>query len=172
MEKDLYESEAGFGDLGLKIMNAEAVREFPHNCVGVIKVNTNDKYLVGTGFLLASDIVLTVAHNVYSRLEKREYAGLCFYPGVSWEHDPAEGYRVIDMRFPKEFISAEESEKTKYDYALLKLDGHVQGAQFIELGVNYVLRQEEYIGIIGYRYSNCLDTAYQMCMWKPNTHSI
>lgn len=143
MENDIYEYEVDFGDLGIKFMDAETVKEFPHNCVGVIKARHNNKLLVGTGFLVASDLVLTVAHNAYSKQEQRTYAGLCFYPGVSGGHKPAGGYRVIDMRLPEEFISAEGSEKAKYDYALLKLDRHVQGAQIIELGVNYVLRPEE-----------------------------
>jgi V8-like Glu-specific endopeptidase len=37
----------------------------------------------GTGFLIASDLVLTVAHNVYSREEKAQNVNIIFYPGVS-----------------------------------------------------------------------------------------
>ena len=31
------------------------------------ELNYHGKYINGTGFLIASDLVLTVAHNIYSR---------------------------------------------------------------------------------------------------------
>lgn len=68
MEKDFYENENDFGDT-LQTLNPLTVCRPTNRCVGMIY--SQDMY-IGTGFLLASNIVLTVAHNLYSR-NRREY---------------------------------------------------------------------------------------------------
>ena len=79
---------------------------------------------------------------------------------------------MIDWRLPKEYISTVGLDPIKYDYALLKLEGNVEGAEFLEIGGNYKEMKEE-IGLIGYRSSSCsLDTAIQSCLWKSNAHSV
>jgi V8-like Glu-specific endopeptidase len=46
---------------------------FPYNCIGALYYNGNgDRQFVGTGFLIASNLVLTVAHNIYVREYKVE----------------------------------------------------------------------------------------------------
>jgi V8-like Glu-specific endopeptidase len=45
------------------------VRAFPNDCVGVLHFRRIKGQLgTGTGFLIANDLVLTVAHNIYERL--------------------------------------------------------------------------------------------------------
>ena len=45
----------------------EAADNFPYNCVGAIYAKNNGKReFIGTGFLIANDLVLTVAHNIYT----------------------------------------------------------------------------------------------------------
>ena len=167
-----YGNEKDFGDKNLKIMSPVSVRDFPHRCVGVIYAEEGGKLIVGTGFLLASNLVLTVGHNLYSRHSKNYLTNLVFYPGVSGEHNQKNGLKVIDWRLPQEYVSAEGQEPIKHDYALLKLEGHVAGAEFLELGVSYKEVKEE-IGIIGYRAQSCsLDTAQQSCLWKSNCFSV
>jgi V8-like Glu-specific endopeptidase len=39
--------------------------------------------MIGTGFLIASDLVFTVAHNIFSKMKRVENGNLVFYPGVS-----------------------------------------------------------------------------------------
>ena len=113
-----------------------------------------------------------MAHNVYSRKLKCYSSNVIFYPGVSGEHNRKNGFKVIDWRLPKEYIIKEGLDPIKYDYALLKLERNVEGAEFLEIGGNYKERNEE-IGIIGYRNTSCsLDTAMQSCLWKPNAHSV
>ena len=113
-----------------------------------------------------------MAHNVYSRKHKSFLSNLVFYPGVSGDHNQKNGLKVIDWRLPQEYISTEGIDPIKYDYALLKLEGNVAGAEFLELGANYQEVKEE-IGVIGYRVASCSDdTAIQSCLWKPNAHSV
>ena len=153
-------------------MDSVSVREFPHRSVGVIYAWYGKQLFVGTGFLLASNLVLTVAHKLYSRKNKSFLTNLVFYPGVSEKHGQKNGHRVIDWRLPEEYISAEGQDPIKYDYALLKLEGNVAGGEFLELGVSYKEVKEE-IGIIGYRAQSCsLDTAMQSCLWKSNCYSV
>jgi V8-like Glu-specific endopeptidase len=92
----------------------------------------------GTGFLIASDLVLTVAHNVYSREDRTRSVNMVFCPGVSGEITPDNTYKVINMRFPDGYRTCPGKETINYDYALLKLDRKVVRQQYIELGLNYV----------------------------------
>ena len=98
--EEIYGNEKDFGDTNLKIMSPVSVRDFPHRCVGVIYAWEGKKLTVGTGFLLASNLVLTVAHNLYSRDSKTYLTNLVFYAGVSGEHGQKNGHRVIDWRLP------------------------------------------------------------------------
>ena len=84
MEEDLYENEKDFGDI-LQTLNPLTVCRPTNRCVGMIYAQD---VFVGTGFLLASNIVLTVAHNIYSRKKKCYFKGLVFYPGVSGDYHP------------------------------------------------------------------------------------
>ena len=119
--EEIYENEKDFGDTNLEIMTSASVRGLPHRCVGVIYAWEGGKLILGTGFLLASNLVVTVAHNLYSRESKGYLKNLVFYPGVSGEHNQKNGLKIIDWRLPQEYISAEGLDPIKYDYALLKL---------------------------------------------------
>lgn len=141
---------------------------FPNSCVGAILATYKGKPMKGTGFLLSSNLVLTVAHNVCSR-EGVEINDILFYPGVSGDHTLKDSYRVIDKRLPPEY-KKEGKKLIDCDYALLKLDRHVEGKEFIELGVNYI-KQKEKIGIIGYRGpSVSLNYAKQSSIWEFKNH--
>jgi V8-like Glu-specific endopeptidase len=82
-------------------MNSFSMSEFPHNCVGVLYFTNKNKLMVGTGFLIASDLVLTVAHNIYSKWEKAEHKNLVFYPGVSGDLYKSNAYKVACYRYPE-----------------------------------------------------------------------
>jgi V8-like Glu-specific endopeptidase len=76
---------------------------------------------VGTGFLIASNLVLTVAHNIYQRSIKDDLPKetLEFFVGVSGDL-PEKGQKVADYRYPQEFRKLAASDVT-HDYALLYL---------------------------------------------------
>ena len=82
MEEEIYCDEAYFGEQGHEVNTAEEAKEHPHNCTGIIYATKGGKPIVGTGFLIASDLVLTAAHNVVSQ-QGAKYADIRFYPGVS-----------------------------------------------------------------------------------------
>jgi V8-like Glu-specific endopeptidase len=45
--------------------------------------NSQDQLIRGTGFLIASDLVLTAAQNVYSKELKANNINILFYPGAT-----------------------------------------------------------------------------------------
>lgn len=50
---------------------------------------------------------------------------------------------------------------------MLKIEGNVDGREFLQLGVSYKEIKEE-IGIIGYRAKDCKPSyAEQTSLWKP-----
>jgi V8-like Glu-specific endopeptidase len=133
-----YDDERDFGDVAEKVSAAKA-REHPHNCIGYLMFSFSfEERKRGTGFLIAADLVLTVAHNVYSRADHTSSVNIVFCPGVSSEITPDNTYKVINVRFPNGYRTCPGKETINYDYALLKLDRKVVRQQYIELGLNYV----------------------------------
>jgi V8-like Glu-specific endopeptidase len=77
---------------------------YPHNCIGYLLFrNSSNDLFRGTGFLIAADLVLTVAHNAYNRDDGTINRDFAFYPGASGELTPATAYKVSSMRFPDEY---------------------------------------------------------------------
>jgi V8-like Glu-specific endopeptidase len=72
------------------------VHDSRDDCVGVLYFKSSP-FIIGTGFLIAADLVLTVKHNVYSQQDKKESKEMVFYPGVSHAFEKEElgiiGYR-------------------------------------------------------------------------------
>jgi V8-like Glu-specific endopeptidase len=64
---------------------------------------SNNELLRGTGFLIAADLVLTVAHNVYNTDDGTINGDFAFYPGASGKLTPATACKVSSMRFPDEY---------------------------------------------------------------------
>ena len=96
----------------------------------------------GTGFLIASDLILTVANNVYDRKADDcnfKNGEVHIYPGVSGPL--SKPFKVLDYRFPEAFKTCSEKEKRKYDYALLKIDGKIERSKYFSLGVNFTSSQ-------------------------------
>jgi V8-like Glu-specific endopeptidase len=72
-----------FGD-EVEVLDEKEVSKFPYNCIGYLRFRgQGGNPGKGTGFLIAPDLVLTVAHNVYSQSYRKEYTDFLFYPGVS-----------------------------------------------------------------------------------------
>jgi V8-like Glu-specific endopeptidase len=85
---------------------------------------------LGTGFLIAPDLVLTAAHNIYEQKHQKDHQDILFYPGASGKLSPASAYKVINMRFPEEFKKSENG-FILHDYALLKLDRKVPREEYL-----------------------------------------
>lgn len=71
--------------------------------------------------MIAPNLVLTVAHNIFIRDRKLEVEAIKFYPGLNGEVKAmyeAEGFRYLPIfKNPKS--------KNKYDFALIKLKERV-----------------------------------------------
>lgn len=52
-----------------------------HRYIGPIISEHNKQKVFGTGILISSNLVLTVAHNVYHSRQRRENTNIQFYPG-------------------------------------------------------------------------------------------
>jgi V8-like Glu-specific endopeptidase len=122
--------------------------------------------MVGTGFLIAGDLVLTVAHNIYSRSRGECFKDLVFYPGVSGELANILPIKIVGFRYPKQYEACLSKDTLDYDYALLKLERRVERPAFIQLGLDYA-EQEEEILLSGYPGHSCNeDLAPQSFLWK------
>jgi V8-like Glu-specific endopeptidase len=139
--------------------------------VGVIYGETSNKAMMtGTGFLIAGDLVLTVAHNVYSRSNRERFQRLVFYPGVSGELANSAPFRVIDVRYSKQFETCPGKDTLDHDYALLKLERRVARPAYIKLGLEYIEQKEE-VCLSGYPGNACNeDVAIQSYLWKGGHH--
>jgi V8-like Glu-specific endopeptidase len=126
---------------------------FPHDCIGYLCFRDSFGRLGrGTAFLIASDLVLTVAHNIYSKDYGVQYKDFVFHPGVSGELSQANAFKVKGIRYPEEYQACRLEDSLRYDYALLKLDRKIIKEQYIELGLDYIQDQKKF-GLYGYRDS-------------------
>ena len=46
---------------------------YPYSCIGLITSRKTETRIFGTGFLIGSRVVLTCAHNLYSRKFQQQY---------------------------------------------------------------------------------------------------
>jgi hypothetical protein len=68
MQNDFDPEEKKFAGAYLGAVDGSDAQKFPNNCIGALYTSVKGKLmLVGTGFLVACDLVATVAHNLYSR---------------------------------------------------------------------------------------------------------
>ena len=93
--------------------------------------------MIGSGFLIGEDVVLTAAHNLWSRREQREHFNLKFFPNPyreSSEHIEVERYCM-----PDSFKRVVEGDRwhTNNDFALLKLKKKVVLDQYFTLCTDF-----------------------------------
>ena len=118
-------------------------KQFPQNCVCYIKIKIcdGDIKLVtvkGSGVMIAKDIVLTAAHNVYDHKEKiqqlinikknindKSYVKLALCEGKSNGIYDIENIRIsqkyIDFRTNQNMLNNQRKQQCYYDYALLRI---------------------------------------------------
>jgi V8-like Glu-specific endopeptidase len=65
------------------MLESRQAKMFPYDCIGLLAYKKHQKKIIGTAFLIASDLVLTVAHNIYCREKEQDFTDFTFYPGVS-----------------------------------------------------------------------------------------
>lgn len=171
-EENTFIDEVMFPGDVLDQLSPEDSVKYPYNCIGVLKSNFYKMPVYGTAFLIAPDLVLTVAHNIYNRKDRVEHTNLVFYPGANGQLDNT-GFKVEAYRYHEQFKSAPGLEEKNYDYALLRLEDKVKRDKYLPLQASYKLVQEE-MQIHGYNEKACFfqyqkNEALMVGMKKPNT---
>jgi len=64
---------------------------------------------IATGFLVASNLVLTAAHNLYCKTNTLRMENVHFFPGLRDVADNSKGYKVIDHRFNEKYSLAHQN---------------------------------------------------------------
>jgi V8-like Glu-specific endopeptidase len=74
--------------------------EYPYSTIGIIAMrHRGGDYKQGTGFLIAPNIVLTCAHNLYDIFTKKTFYEINFYPAVNGQEGTA--YKVKKVYYKK-----------------------------------------------------------------------
>jgi hypothetical protein len=88
----------------------------------------------GSGLLISRNLVLTVAHNIYNHAVKEEaylYDKQKYKIYLTSSTGIAQNaFAVEDWRFPTEFTNCSQLNKSKHDFALIKIKGKVDGKWF------------------------------------------
>ncbi len=133
----------------------EMSTQYPFNTAGFVETQFPFASGRGSGFLVSPHVVLTNAHNVYSRSEDDYITELNFSPGQAW-CDTKEKYErpydtkgAVDVQINPNYIAAtDQLEEFAYDYAAVYLEEPFEGiSTFMPLVFHY---EPETIEILGY----------------------
>lgn len=100
----------------------------PHKAIGMITfehhTQTSTQHKNGSGFLIAPNLVATVAHVIYDPKEKKFNKNISFTLGSNSRFQRT--VKVLECKVPEEYKQLHPSQlkskfSVKYDYALLKL---------------------------------------------------
>ncbi len=105
--------------------------KWPWSVHGLVKSDFDEEKVIGTGTLIAPNLVLTAAHNLYSLKKDQAAIKVTFYPAFSKEkqssstvpNDIESKYYFFPNQFTKsKKIEGENRWETEDDYGLLVLD--------------------------------------------------
>ena len=71
---------------------------------------------IGTGFLISPNLVLTCAHNLFDKVNKKIFTNFKFYPGIHGQS--SKHYEVEGIYFDPQY---HQKKKIFHEYGLLKL---------------------------------------------------
>ena len=114
------EADTNFGCQ--EIVEQYKLKKFPNNCIVSIDVNRNNSFdnHLGSGFLIAPNIVATCAHVIVNLTERCIFKNLVVNFDLGGTVQDAQAIRVVKAKFHSQFYKFQQ--KAIYDYALLKLE--------------------------------------------------
>jgi V8-like Glu-specific endopeptidase len=155
---------------------------YPFNCIGLVEMEfPNKKKYTGTGILIADNLVLTAAHNVFDKADGGKAISVTFQAGRNGDSMPWGAINAIQINYPPQWenaglsnphihgngvIDASELEGRQYDYALLTLESapHLgQGVIGVSVESDKILHELE-VNITGYPG----DKSPKCSMWGAN----
>jgi V8-like Glu-specific endopeptidase len=105
-----------------------------HLCIVAITFLTHHKQLgVGSGILISSNLVLTVAHNFYDKNYNSENEHFKIYCEVKGEVENF--YEVESFRYLESFKTCSKSSRMEHDFALVKLKTSLPFKEYMPLSL-------------------------------------
>ena len=127
----------------------------------------------GTGVLIASDIVLTAAHNIYdyTKPARAKYPSIKFIPGANGKEAPFGEIDVEEVYAPETYIHHKDSALCSEDYALLFLKvavGIETGFFGLHIASEELLKSRQ-ISVVGYPGDKLADKEGMLEQWGEKT---
>jgi V8-like Glu-specific endopeptidase len=126
-DEDIYADEGG-GLVESGAVPAHLLETMPHRAIGMITFEHHTKTQLppsnGTGFLIAPNLVVTVAHVIFDAKENKFYKSIKFTLGSRRANKKT--VKVLECKVPEEYMQLHPNKlrskfSVKYDYSLLKL---------------------------------------------------
>ena len=105
----------------------------------------------GTAFLVAPNILLTCAHNVWDLPSKKFTTNLRFFPGLHGKVRLTDGFKVEEKEGrPVIFVPRQYREgQQEYDFAFIKLEQEVKMKSYLPI-LRGCTRYEQVLKVCGY----------------------
>lgn len=151
VQKDLFGHhnylEAIIGrDDQFRVNNTKA---FPYRTVVHLEMEYADGAYIGSGVLIAPNLVLTVAHNLYNQKTKTWARNVIATPGQSGAYQPYGQYVASNYYILRTYKTEGQQIPSNYDIAVIRLNRNVP-ASVGYLPVSQSLRSGERVQIPGY----------------------
>ena len=147
--------------------------QWPNGAIGVVLSRIRGELFLGTGVLIGKNLVLTCAHNLYSREYQEECTFVKFIPAMNGDFAPFGKYDVFKWYFPKEYIEKPEKHIGDEDYALLILKKPI-GNHLGHFGLSDMQDEERIrstkMNLFGYPHDKIADKPAWYEQWGTEGH--
>lgn len=122
----------------------------PYRSVVQLQMKYGNNYYVGSGVLIAPNLVLTVAHNVYDQKKGTWADSVTVIPARGGSSRPYGTHTSTNYYMFRRYRTEGDVTPSNYDMAVLKLNSNVSGAGYLPVSTS--LSKNERVQIPGYPY--------------------